>query len=117
MRLDRRPPAVKCFMDSVKLKPYNWSAWSQMAQLVSSADMVGSLGKVAKGAAHYVAVYFTERGVALDTNAHFLRYQLHARPSHCHKPGHEHDQGVIGDLPFQRTSQSTACIGVLPYAR
>ncbi|OWZ69319.1 hypothetical protein AYX14_03075 [Cryptococcus neoformans] len=43
MRLDRRPPAIKCFMGSVKLKPYNWSAWSQMAQLVSSADMFISL--------------------------------------------------------------------------
>ncbi|WWC86040.1 uncharacterized protein L201_000911 [Kwoniella dendrophila CBS 6074] len=43
MRLDRRPPAVKCLMDSVRLKPYNWSAWSQMAQLVYSADMFISM--------------------------------------------------------------------------
>ncbi|WVF70723.1 hypothetical protein IAT40_005516 [Kwoniella sp. CBS 6097] len=43
MRLDRKPPAVKCLMDSVKLKPYNWSAWSQMAQLVYSADMFISM--------------------------------------------------------------------------
>ncbi|KAK6905483.1 hypothetical protein I203_106312 [Kwoniella mangroviensis CBS 8507] len=43
MRLDRRPPAVKCLMDSVRMKPYNWSAWSQMAQLVYSADMFISM--------------------------------------------------------------------------
>ncbi|KAK8865749.1 hypothetical protein IAR55_000896 [Kwoniella newhampshirensis] len=43
MRLDRRPPAVKCLMDSVRLKPYNWSAWSQMAQMVYSADMFISM--------------------------------------------------------------------------
>lgn len=74
MRLDRRPTAIKCFMDSVRLKPYNWSAWSQMAQLVSSADMVGWLRKVAKGAAHYAAVYFAKRGATLDTNAYLFRY-------------------------------------------
>ncbi|WWC58343.1 uncharacterized protein I303_100883 [Kwoniella dejecticola CBS 10117] len=43
MRLDRRPPAVKCLMDSVRARPYNWSAWSQMAQLVFSADMFISM--------------------------------------------------------------------------
>nr|ODO02581.1 anaphase-promoting complex subunit 8 [Cryptococcus depauperatus CBS 7855] len=43
MRLDRRSPAIKSFMESVRLKPYNWSAWSQMAQMVSSADMFISL--------------------------------------------------------------------------
>ncbi|WVQ85576.1 hypothetical protein IAT38_007742 [Cryptococcus sp. DSM 104549] len=39
MRLDRRPLAMACLVESVKLKPYNWSAWSQMAQMVTSADM------------------------------------------------------------------------------
>ncbi|ODN84236.1 hypothetical protein L202_00231 [Cryptococcus amylolentus CBS 6039] len=43
MRLDRKPPAMKSLMESVRAKPYNWSAWSQMAQLVSSADMFISL--------------------------------------------------------------------------
>ncbi|WWC66603.1 uncharacterized protein I206_100506 [Kwoniella pini CBS 10737] len=43
MRLDKRPPALKCLADSVRMKPYNWSAWSQMAQLVYSADMFISL--------------------------------------------------------------------------
>ena len=40
MRLDQREAATACFVESVKQKPYNWSCWSQMAQLVKSADMV-----------------------------------------------------------------------------
>jgi anaphase-promoting complex subunit 8 len=40
MRLDRRDDAIRCFEASVRERPYNWSAWSQMAQLVNSAEMV-----------------------------------------------------------------------------
>lgn len=40
MRMDRRQDAIACFMQSVKDRPYNWSCWSQTAQLVNSADMV-----------------------------------------------------------------------------
>lgn len=43
MRLDQREAAVTCFVESVEQKPYNWSCWSQMAQLTKSADMVRSL--------------------------------------------------------------------------
>ncbi|ORX34176.1 putative cell division control protein 23 [Kockovaella imperatae] len=39
MRVDQRQAAVSCFVQSVKERPYNWSCWSQMAQLVNSADM------------------------------------------------------------------------------
>jgi anaphase-promoting complex subunit 8 len=42
MRLDHREDAVSCFVESVKQKPYNWSCWSQMAQLVDATDMVSS---------------------------------------------------------------------------
>lgn len=42
MRMDRRQDAIDCFVQSVKERPYNWSCWSQMAQLVNSADMVSS---------------------------------------------------------------------------
>ena len=40
MRLSNRQEAVECFMASLKERPYNWSCWSQMAQLANSADMV-----------------------------------------------------------------------------
>jgi anaphase-promoting complex subunit 8 len=40
MRMDRRQDAIDCFTRSVTEVPYNWSCWSQMAQLVNSADMV-----------------------------------------------------------------------------
>ena len=40
MRLDHRDEAASCFVESVKQKPYNWSCWSQMTQLVNSTDMV-----------------------------------------------------------------------------
>jgi len=40
MRLEQRDEAIKCFVQSVKEKPYNWSCWSQLAQLVDSADKV-----------------------------------------------------------------------------
>lgn len=40
MRLDHREEAVTCFVESVKQKPYNWSCWSQMAQLIDATDMV-----------------------------------------------------------------------------
>lgn len=38
MRLEQREAAVECFVASVRAKPYNWSCWSQLAQLVDSAD-------------------------------------------------------------------------------
>jgi anaphase-promoting complex subunit 8 len=41
MRLDQREEAIRCFVQSVKEKQYNWSCWSQLAQLVDSADKVG----------------------------------------------------------------------------
>ena len=43
MRVDQRKAAVACFCQSLREKAYNWSCWSQMAQLVNSADMVGVL--------------------------------------------------------------------------
>lgn len=41
MRLDQREAAMGCFVQSVKERPYNWSCWSQLGQLVKSADVVG----------------------------------------------------------------------------
>ncbi len=38
MRLEQREAAVECFVESVKGRPYNWSAWTQLAQLIDSAD-------------------------------------------------------------------------------
>ncbi|ORY28646.1 cell division control protein 23 [Naematelia encephala] len=39
MRIDQRHAAVECLVKSVTERPYNYSAWSQLAQLVNSADM------------------------------------------------------------------------------
>ncbi|BEJ18077.1 hypothetical protein CspHIS471_0703540 [Cutaneotrichosporon sp. HIS471] len=38
LRLEQREAAVECFVESVKGRPYNWSAWTQLAQLIDSAD-------------------------------------------------------------------------------
>ena len=40
MRLDQKTIATQCLIQSLKTRPYNWSAWSQLAQLVTSADAV-----------------------------------------------------------------------------
>ncbi|RXK34892.1 anaphase-promoting complex subunit 8 [Tremella mesenterica] len=40
MRLDQRSAAIECFVQSVKEKPYNWSCWSQLAQLIKSPQML-----------------------------------------------------------------------------
>ena len=40
MRLDHRQQAIDCFLASLQERPYNWSCWSQMAQMANSADMV-----------------------------------------------------------------------------
>jgi anaphase-promoting complex subunit 8 len=40
MRIDQRSAAIECFIQSVTDRPYNWSAWSQLAQLIKSPDMV-----------------------------------------------------------------------------
>ncbi|KAK4688460.1 anaphase-promoting complex subunit 8, partial [Tremellales sp. Uapishka_1] len=39
MRIDQRDLAIECFVQSIIEKPYNWSCWSQLGQLVKSADM------------------------------------------------------------------------------
>lgn len=41
-RIDQRPAAVECYLSSIQAKPYNWSAWSQLGQLVKSTDMASS---------------------------------------------------------------------------
>ncbi|KAL1410905.1 Anaphase-promoting complex subunit 8 [Vanrija albida] len=38
MRLEQRQAATECFVKSIRERPYNWSCWSQLAQLVDSAD-------------------------------------------------------------------------------
>lgn len=43
MRLEQRDAAIDCFVSSVTGRPYNWSAWTQLAQLIESADKVGVL--------------------------------------------------------------------------
>lgn len=40
MRLEQRDEAIACFVRSIRDRPYNWSCWSQLAQLVDSADKV-----------------------------------------------------------------------------
>ena len=40
MRLDQRPQAIACFTASLKSRPYNWSCWSQLGQMISSPDQV-----------------------------------------------------------------------------
>lgn len=40
MRLEQREEAMRCFVASIKERPYNWSCWSQLAQMVDSADRV-----------------------------------------------------------------------------
>lgn len=42
MRLEQRDAAIDCFVSSVAGRPYNWSAWTQLAQLIDSADKVGA---------------------------------------------------------------------------
>ncbi|KAL7423642.1 Anaphase-promoting complex subunit 8 [Cryptotrichosporon argae] len=39
MRLEQRNAAADCFVTSVKDRPYNWSCWTQLAQVIKSADM------------------------------------------------------------------------------
>lgn len=40
MRIDHRVAAIDAFVESVKKQPYNWSAWSQLAQMIKSTEMV-----------------------------------------------------------------------------
>lgn len=40
MRIDQRSAAVECLIRAVTEQPYNWSAWSQLAQLIKSPEMV-----------------------------------------------------------------------------
>ena len=42
MRIGQNVAAIECFVQSVLEQPYNWSAWSQMAQLIKSTDMVST---------------------------------------------------------------------------
>lgn len=43
MRLDQRSQAIACFVESLNGQQYNWSCWSQLAQLVKSANMVSEV--------------------------------------------------------------------------
>lgn len=43
MRLEQRDAAIDCFVSSVTGRPYNWSAWTQLAQLIDSADKVSGV--------------------------------------------------------------------------
>ena len=40
MRIGQNTAAIESFIQSVTAQPYNWSAWSQLAQLIKSTDMV-----------------------------------------------------------------------------
>ena len=77
MRLDRRQNAIESFTQSVRERPYNWSCWSQLAQLVNSADMVRLNDRAWPGLIGFI-VHRAQGTTFNNAYAHLLRYQRHA---------------------------------------
>jgi hypothetical protein len=94
MRLDHRDEAASCFVESVKQKPYNWSCWSQMTQLVNSTDMVCSLLQH-----ELISVYRFERTYPAFSYAHVCGYYRYAGSTYRYRLDVEYDQGTGRCLP------------------
>jgi anaphase-promoting complex subunit 8 len=43
MRIDQRTAAIESFVHSLLERPYNWSCWAVLGQLVKSAEMVSPI--------------------------------------------------------------------------
>jgi hypothetical protein len=110
MRLDQRDAAVGCFVQSVKARPYNWSCWGQLGQIVKSADMV-SVNLVPHCSRTRPALSVNSRSACQQCSprsaltpvhraqgtpsgyayAHIFRYHGDARPTHSYRSSNEYD--------------------------
>jgi hypothetical protein len=95
MRLDHRDEAASCFVESVKQKPYNWSCWSQMTQLVNSTDMVRFPLQH-----ELMLVYRFERTYPTFSYAYVCGYYRHAGLAYRYRLDVEYDQGIGRYLPW-----------------
>lgn len=115
MRLDQRHQAMTCFTASVKERPYNWGCWSQLGQMINSADLVKITVHQVTDYADGGIVHRAEGEPSCLTDAHLLRYHRHAGSAHCHRPGHEYDQGAARYLPRQCASEGSAGARILSH--
>lgn len=97
MRTDNRDEAATCFVESVKQKPYNWSCWSQMTQLVNSTDMVSY--PVLTLCLRLMSVYRFERTYSALSYADVCGYHRYARSTYRYRLDAEYDQGIGRCLP------------------
>lgn len=91
MRLDQREEAASCFVESVKQKPYNWSCWSQMTQLVNSTDMVSPPTSYRLLDPVLRSVYRPERTYTALSYAYIRGHHCHAGSTYRYRPYAEHD--------------------------
>ena len=94
MRLDHRDEAASCFVESVKQKPYNWSCWSQMTQLVNSTDMVGPTLQL-----ELISVYRFERTYPAFSYAYLCGHYCYAGSTYRYRLDAQHDQRIGRCLP------------------